>query len=488
MKFFKYVLKTVLIILIIGIGIYLVRAFDSRNGPTLSLWHTIKPSPELLLNKEFSSFEEFVKADKEYIKENFKKVESTQLSDFERYNPQGKSYSLVGNNNYNSSFVMDPGEANTKAVIVLIHGLSDSPYHIHDLGEYFKSKGYYVFGLRMPGHGTLPSGLLDVSWQDWYKAVQWSMKQAGELAKQRGGIEVHMGGFSTGGSLCIHHSLLSAEDESLVKPNKVFLFSPAAGVDKMAVVASWHKGLSWLGYFQKFAWLDILPEYDPAKYMSFTKNAGRQVFLLCEENKHLADKINKNKLRHKLPSFIAFESWVDATVIVNDLVDFYKNIGDENDLLVLVDVNRNLSSFMKPKIGERLPKDINLDKSDVFATHIIANKLDSLGRMSNMASIFSLENGSYTSDLYSDEDSQWPENFFALSHIGLPISPSNKLYGEKSYLSSLQVHGERNVLLVPSADIMRIRYNPFFDLMTLEIDRFILEEDLNADLNTDDAD
>jgi predicted alpha/beta-fold hydrolase len=218
MKLLKTFFKTVSILLIIIVSIIVFRAYSSRNLPDLESWNTIKPSPELLLNNDYSSFEEFVEADRNYIIENFKKVDIKGLGVFNKYNSKGISYPLNKELNYNASFVLDPGENNTKGVIVLIHGLSDSPYHIYNLGQYFLKKGFYVFGLRMPGHGTLPSGLLDVKWQDWYKAVKWSMKKAEELAIKRNNAPLYMGGFSTGGSLSIHYSLKAVTDESLAMP------------------------------------------------------------------------------------------------------------------------------------------------------------------------------------------------------------------------------------------------------------------------------
>ncbi|RLD40344.1 MAG: hypothetical protein DRI86_15435 [Bacteroidetes bacterium] len=475
MKLVKFLIKTVLVLLIIVISIILFRAFSSIKQADLMAWNTIKPEPELLLNNSYSSFKEFVKADQEYIKTNFQKIETSKLGNFNKYNPKGISYPLRDGNNYNASFILDPGKNNTKGIIVLTHGLSDSPYHIYNLGQYFLKKGYYVFGLRMPGHGTLPSGLLNVTWQDWYKAVEWSMKTASELAKSRNNIPVSMGGFSTGGSLSIHYCLKAATDNSLEMPEKVFLFSPAAGVSELGVIGAWHKSLSWINYFKKFAWLDILPEYDPAKYMSFTKNAGRQVFLLCEENKIISEKIKEKNLASKLPSFISFESWVDATVNIDDLVDLYSTVGDVDDLLVIFDVNHKYDPFMRNSVINNSPKNINLEKNNDFSIHIITNKTDSLGNNHiPEVGIFPLVNGNYGDEIFSDTITvKWPDNYYAISHICVPIAPNNKLYGKESFLNKLQIHGERQVLLITSEDIDRIRYNPFFELMKKELNKFI---------------
>ena len=50
--------------------------------------------------------------------------------------------------------------------VLLLHGMSDSPYTMRALGETLNQQGYLVVVLRLPGHGTVPSGLRYVSWQD----------------------------------------------------------------------------------------------------------------------------------------------------------------------------------------------------------------------------------------------------------------------------------------------------------------------------------
>jgi esterase/lipase len=39
------------------------------------------------------------------------------------------------------------------------------------LADTLYAQGYYVLALRLPGHGTVPAGLADVNWRDWYAAV-----------------------------------------------------------------------------------------------------------------------------------------------------------------------------------------------------------------------------------------------------------------------------------------------------------------------------
>ena len=50
--------------------------------------------------------------------------------------------------------------------VLLLHGLTDSPYSLRALGQRLHAEGYHVLGLRFPGHGTAPSGLLEIPTQE----------------------------------------------------------------------------------------------------------------------------------------------------------------------------------------------------------------------------------------------------------------------------------------------------------------------------------
>ena len=471
-KILHIIKRTIYILVIMIVTIIIYRAFISRHQSDLREWHIIKPDKEPILNEKFLSIEDFVKRDSQYIIDNFNKIKLNKLEYFQRYNKNSISYSFKDGNNYNASFLLDPGVDSTKGVILLLHGLSDSPYHIKDLAEYYYNKGFYVFALRLPGHGTLPSGLLDVKWQDWYKAVKWSVNKIVEKSKERKKCPFYLGGFSTGAALDIHY-IYDAVENDLPLPNKVFLLSPAIGVDPMAIIAGWHKSLSWVTYFSKFAWLDIIPEYDPAKYNSFTKNAGRQIYLLCKENKKMMEKILEENKQDKLPPIIAFDSWVDATVEVKDLIDMYNKIGLPKDELVLLDVNRIFEPFMKKNIVDNSPLNIIFKKDNAPNYYVITNRINELGNVTDTVGLFKVQLGKKVEEVFAEDKYMWPKNYYAMSHIGLPISESNDIYGEYSIFTKIQAHGERNVLIITSDDLYRIRYNPFFDLMTKELDRFM---------------
>jgi alpha-beta hydrolase superfamily lysophospholipase len=474
MNFLQKLIQPAIYLTAAVIFIIIVRAWKSRSMPELYPWHTTSIGKELLVANDYEDIDTYLKDEDAYIRGLFAKVMDSAKGNYNRFNPESKAYPFLGEDNLNASFVYDPGKKNTKGVILLLHGLSDSPYHMRALGKIFKDQGLYVLGLRLPGHGTLPSGLLDIRWQDWVKATEWGANQVHKIAKDRGGLPLYMGGFSTGGSLVLNYTFKAVNNDKLHKPEKLFLFSPAIGVSKMALFAAWHKTLSWMKYFDKYSWLDILPEYDPTKYNSFTKNAGRQIYLLTKENKDLVKRISNDKRQNELPPMIAFQSLVDATVIPKDLLEMYQKIGSAKDELFVYDVNRVYKNFMQKGALKIDPRKINFQQENKPQLHMLINnvKFDSiLGP--NACGVYKRGNNEELIDVYPEHHEPWPKDFFAMSHVAVPISPLDKVYGNSATLGKMEIHGELDVLFMSSDDFMRIRFNPFFDLMEREVLDFL---------------
>ena len=64
---------------------------------------------------------------------------------------------------------------------------------------------------------------------------------------------------------------------------------------------------------------------------------------------------------------------------------------------------------------------------------------------------------------------EWPAGIYSLSHVALPYSPDDPVYGGPSagqspgiQLGNLALRGEHGVLYVSGADLLRLRWNPFF--------------------------
>ena len=56
--------------------------------------------------------------------------------------------------------------------VLLVHGFTGSPWEVRPLGEALAERGYYVRGIRLPGHGGAPEAMEQVSFRDWEQAVE----------------------------------------------------------------------------------------------------------------------------------------------------------------------------------------------------------------------------------------------------------------------------------------------------------------------------
>ncbi len=96
--------------------------------------------------------------------------------------------------------IMEHPESPEKA-IVLVHGLSDSPYFMTAIGDYFfKDLGYNVYMPLLHCHGLKePKGMEDVELEEWKANVSFAIKSAASQSEQ-----ISVGGLSTGGTLSFY--------------------------------------------------------------------------------------------------------------------------------------------------------------------------------------------------------------------------------------------------------------------------------------------
>jgi len=150
--------------------------------------------------------------------------------------------------------------------VLLIHGLSDSPYLMQPIARHLQARGFLVRAILLPGHGTVPGDLLKVTYEAWIKAVAYGAATLRADAEQ-----VYLGGFSTGGALSVLHALRDDDIKGL------FLFAPALAVkDQRVALAGFLGALTdWIG--------PLRDDVDYVKYESFAANAAYQIYLLTEE-------------------------------------------------------------------------------------------------------------------------------------------------------------------------------------------------------------
>jgi len=450
----------------------------SLRLPDLQPWHTIKLENEFDAGMEtLYDWERYRQQEQKLFDELDTHLQATirpaiQLNQ-SRYAEGGNRFARRLAVDWNRSYRLDAPDP--KGVALLVHGLSDSPYSLRSIAQIFNRHGIIVYGLRLPGHGTLPSGLDDVNWQDWLAAVRVVDRH---IRQHHDELPYYFAGYSAGAALGVKLTLDAIAREQ-DPPQQLFLFSPALGVNPLAMFANLQRGISHFKPLRKARWLDVLPEYDPYKYNSFTKNAGRQISALVGQIYSDIDRLKKAGKAEQLPRIISFQSLVDATVSAVDLVDrLYAVVRNKNSELVLFDVNQ--MSYYKKLIyydPDRIVQALEKQTDSNYRLTLITNQSD----LTLQVAEITLPSPSWP---YRERPLAlaWPGDIFSLSHTSVTFPPDDPVYGfstrdssgnETLTLGNLSIRGERGVLTVPAGNLLRLRSNPFFEYIEQRVTEIV---------------
>ena len=466
-KVFRYLATAVLGFLIGGLSLYI---HSVRSGPPLEAWHQVELQEEFSLDRadEIESFEDYLSLEERLFAELDAKIYANSATKPElalaRYSAGSDADPRGFEVDWNRTFEL-PVES-PRGGVLLLHGMSDSPYSLRALGSSLHARGYWVIGLRLPGHGTVPSGLKTVTWEDMSAAVSLAMTHLSEVA---GSDSLHFIGYSTGAPLALHYTLDSMKRSELPEPASLVLISPAIGISPAAAGASWVQLLASVPGLGKLAWTQILPEFDPFKYNSFALNAGEQVHRLT---RHVSREIESQAASDPLedfPSTLVFLSTVDATVTVDAVIDnLLERLGTADHELVLFDINRkDVKSMLLVQDPGPLTLALMNDTTLPFHLTIVGNESGA-----------SLRVGYWRKAPFSASVStgalgvEWPVGVISLSHVALTFPVDDPLYGarpddseEALHLGDISFRGERGLLQIPDSWLLRIRHNPFYEFL-----------------------
>ncbi len=469
--FIRVLLSSLLgaLVVIVALGV-----FELNNRPELKVWHKTVLDQEFRADSGLKDFGAYLEQEERLFKQLdqlvYQEIDKEDQRTINRYFRGSLSDPGRWPTNWNRSFVLPVDEP--QIGVLLLHGMSDSPYSLRSIGQLVHGHGAYVIGMRVPGHGQAPSGLLDTKWEDMAAAVRLAMS---ELQEKSAGAPLYIVGYSNGGALAVQYVLDSLADESLKPVDGLILISPEIGITKFAALAKWQERLGHLLGLEKLAWNSILPEYDPWKYGSFALNAGKQAYRITQEIQLQITVQAKAGTLGRVPPILAFQSVVDATVtapaLVNNLFDRLPAIsskqGNNHQIhheLVLFDINRyaEIEPLMKVNPSAWIEPMLKSDNPQFMLT-LMSNKsrenkhLIAASRMPGSSKVETCETGF-----------SWPEGVYSLSHVALPIPPDDPVYGGDEagsspgiVLGGLALRGEKGVLQVPAADMLRLRYNPF---------------------------
>jgi esterase/lipase len=229
--------------------------------------------------------------------------------------------------------------SHTKWGALLIHGLLDSPFSLRDTGAALQSQGIYCRSILLPGHGTVPSDLHDVSHLDWINAVR-----AGVTSMQQEVEHLYLVGYSTGAALSILEAMQSEDIAGII------LLSPAVKIKPPVSYITLSRPL--LKFLSKqHWWIWHEKEIDYVKYLSIAFNAVRQVSLLT-------DKISAFSKHHKVkcPIFMSL-SREDETICSHHATEFFSSTEHPDSELLLYSMSEKV--YPDKRIQLRLTKQLS---------------------------------------------------------------------------------------------------------------------------------
>ena len=141
-------------------------------------------------------------------------------------------------NDGNAPYILHHNKV-SKKVVVLFHGLSDSPFFLRSIAQSIHQQGSNVVVALVPGHGKKQA---DKDMQDAGLADRWRAHVSEIIDFSSAlGEQVYIGGFSTGGVLATEYLLLNPQ-----AAKGLVLFSGALALDSSVESLANIWGIQWL--------------------------------------------------------------------------------------------------------------------------------------------------------------------------------------------------------------------------------------------------
>lgn len=446
-----------------------VRIYASLQGPPLEPWHTLVPHELSVAELDRAGWTDYLAAEKRAFAEVRAKVtgklDAEERIPTNRYFEGSPIYPGHFQQDWNRSFVLEP-DGPVRGAVVLLHGLTDSPYSLRHVAKLYAERGFVSIGLRLPEHGTVPGALTSSRWERWLAATRLAMREARRRAGADGPI--HLVGYSNGAALALMCALDALDNPAQPRADRIVLLSPMVGITVFARFAGLAGLPAILPAFAKTAWLGILPEYNPFKYNSFPVNAARQSYELTQALQGaLRDHAQRGALQ-AFPPVLTFQSLLDETVRTSAVLSSLHSVLPEGrSELVLFDLNHNakLDALLRPTVRAEMARLMPAEPRD-FRVTILTNASP------NDAAV---EERTYAPRAVVPQVRSlglfYPRDVFSLSHIAIPFPMDDGLYGMEPsdlptedfgiHLGSFAGRGERGSLIMGLDVLVRMTANPF---------------------------
>lgn len=466
---------TLVVLLLIVVALLGIRIAGLSALPELEPWHRLVPHELEADELDASDWQTYVAAEAALFerlqRELIEPVTASGSARYSRYASDSPVYPGNLPRDWNRSFILQPS-GSARGVVVLLHGLTDSPYSLRHIAQHLSEQGLLAVVPRMPGHGTVPAALTAAHWEQWLAATRLAVREA---RRQVPDGPLYLVGYSNGGALALRYSLAALEDEHLAMPQRLVLISPMIGVTSYARYAGLAALPALLPAFAKSAWMNVLPEFNPFKYNSFPVHAARQTYELTHEVQSAFDAAETDGRLARLPPVLALQSLADNTVSTPAVVhQLFERLPANGSELVVFDINRSqaASSLLRTDMSGLLEQLLPPAERDYDLTMV--GVAPEQGRAVEARRIAAGSRQMQHQPLGVD----YPSQLFSLSHVALPFPPSDPLYGSdpaagEDYgvaLGTLAPRGEHGVLVVGLDSLQRATSNPFYDYLLQRID------------------
>jgi len=463
-------------IALVLITIAAVRIFDAQRMPPLGPWHTWVPNEMHARELDKATWADYI-AHENGLFDAVKKNVTDKLTPSERvaanrYYSGSPIYPGHLRTDWNRSYELTPA-GKPRGAVVMLHGLTDSPYSLRHLARRYQRDGFVVVSIRLPGHGTVPSSLSDVTAEDWEAATRLAVREARRRVPAP--APLHIVGFSNGGALALEYALEALRDPSLPQADHLILISPMIGITRFARFAGLAAWPSILPPFEKLAWLDILPEFNPFKYNSFPVNGARQSWQVTQSIQQEVARAARQGRLAALPPVLTFQSVLDSTVHTSAIItSLYAQLPDNGSELVLFDINRTtlLSPLLRASMRDALQR-----LAPTPPLHYRFTVLTNASPTSEHVVEESIAPDS-TATTVTPTGLDYPTGVFSLSHVALPFPETDALYGRTPdpdddvgvHLGAQSIRGETGGLIVGPGMLTRLSWNPFYPYLASRID------------------
>ena len=212
--------------------------------------------------------------------------------------------------------------------IVLVHGFMAAPRELVDLANALHQRGWWVYVVRVKGHGTSPTDLARQSGQDWQNSVDGGYAALSTFCK-----EVIVGGFSFGGGLALDCAA------RIPAVRAVFAVSPPMQLQDLSsrfapTIAAWNRLLDRLNQEKgKKEFVEIVPEHPEINYhrLPITSLVAMEIVM-----KELVDKLPVITV----PTLIV-QAKGDPVVTPEGSKRLFEQLGAQEKEYLLVDLNRH---------------------------------------------------------------------------------------------------------------------------------------------------